>query len=67
MGYMESDLMWYEHQCEVKEKELPVCSICGEVIWGDYAYILDEEIYCEDCWDEFSRDCRVFTESLMVS
>lgn len=67
MGYMEDTLKWWEDRDEKFAKELPHCSVCGEPIYDDYTYILDEEYYCEECWEEFSGDCRVSTDSLMVS
>ena len=31
------------------EKELPVCTCCGEVIQDDFYYEIDDEILCEEC------------------
>lgn len=31
------------------EKELPVCSECGEPIQDDYYYFINDEILCEEC------------------
>ena len=31
------------------EKELPVCSECGESIQDDYYFFINDEILCEEC------------------
>ena len=65
MTYMESDLMWYERESERFAEGLPHCSVCGNPIYDDYTYVLNDEYYCETCWEEFERECRVSTDLLV--
>ena len=53
----------YINDKDREEEELiklyPVCSNCGEHV-GDYHYVIDREIYCEECISDF----KVETEPL---
>ena len=38
---------------EKAASRLPVCDICGEHIYGQYEYHLDDMRLCEDCADDW--------------
>lgn len=39
----------------VSEKKLPVCTCCGNPIYEDHYYLIDEETLCEDCLNDLFR------------
>lgn len=53
--WLESDLARYEREHD--ESKLPDCCICGEKV-GEYMYIVDGEIYCEECFKDFANSCK---------
>ena len=56
--WLESDMARYERTEEEYEKSLPTCVICGEKVFGDYLYIVGEDIYCEECFEDYVDACR---------
>lgn len=55
----------HEAEIERRTRHLPICCVCEEHITSDYGYRIpgENDIFCEDCWDEFVRDnCRVDIE-----
>lgn len=52
----------YCEEQERKAKKLPICSQCGERIYDDYVYVIDGELYCEDCIDECREPVEHYIE-----
>ena len=50
------DFELYDAEQEEKAEKLPRCSCCGEPIFDDYFYRIDDEIYCEDCLNNEFRE-----------
>ena len=50
----------YDYRCENKAaKKKFDCSECGYGIFvGDVYFEIDENIICEDCMEEFKRECE---------
>lgn len=45
------------------EKELPVCTCCGEPIQDDFYYEIDDEILCEECLkDNYRKSVEDYIE-----
>ena len=65
MFYSDNPAWDYDRYCEEREEQMqkhPECSCCGEYITDDFCYVIDGDIYCEECLkDEFRR----LTEDLM--
>ncbi len=40
---------------EEYENRLPTCGGCGEKITGEYLYDVDDELFCEECFNERYR------------
>lgn len=52
---------YYEEKCIEEEKLLklyPVCSKCKEHV-GDYHYVIDNEIICEECIEDFKVETQI--------
>ena len=52
------DLNRYEREQEYYYENCPNCDICGEPIFGEYLWEVEDTIYCEDCFDKFCDDHR---------
>lgn len=63
--WLETDLARYERQQEAYENALPECRCCGEKIYGEYAWRINDELLCEECLNEYLYDCRVSVEDLI--
>lgn len=63
--WAEADLARKEREDQKYLESLPVCEMCGEPIQSDFTYVIDGANYCEDCAEEWLRDIRVSTESLV--
>ena len=37
------------------ERKLPVCTVCGNTIYEDYYFLVDDETLCEDCMNDLYR------------
>ena len=60
--WLESDLARYEGKMAWLEENSPECCECGEIITGDTAYLIDGDIYCEDCIDSHKIDVTQYIE-----
>ena len=45
----------YDDECDRAERERPVCCSCGQPIWEDKAYLVNDCWFCADknCESEF--------------
>lgn len=48
----------YDREQTEQLKRLPKCSCCGDPIQGEMLYVINGELYCEDCID----DCRKYVD-----
>ena len=58
MSYIQDNYdLWAAHDAEQERKlnSLPTCSICEEPIQDDYCYVIDDEIFCAHCLNEYFR------------
>ena len=60
--WVTSDLNRYEREQAMWEKYAPICTECGEPIMDDEAYLLNGEIYCEDCVNQSRIDVTEYIE-----
>lgn len=44
-----ADFDRFEAEREAEESLLPICSECGERIYDCFAYVINDEVICEDC------------------
>lgn len=62
VDWVTSDLNRYEREQAMWEKYAPACAECGEVIMEDEAYLLNGEIFCEDCVNSHRIDVAEWIE-----
>ena len=43
------DFWRHEQEQEEQLKKLPKCQCCDEHIQDDYLFVVDDEIFCEEC------------------
>lgn len=59
---------WLNDQLE-EEQRRPVCHECENTIWGEKAYEIGGELYCQHCRDDIDIDPDdvelIYTEELM--
>ena len=60
--WVTQDLNRYEGKMAWLDANAPICCECGEKIFGDTAYLIDGEIYCEDCMDSHRIDVTEYIE-----
>lgn len=57
----------YERDVERTASRLPTCFYCGEPIWGDFVFALDDrKCVCEDCaegYEEFENAEKVSADA----
>lgn len=49
------DLENYYKQREEYEAQHPECFECGQTIFADWYYEIDDRFYCEDCMNDLFR------------
>lgn len=60
------DFLEYSSNQEEELRKRPVCDRCGEHIVEEDCYVLEDMVFCEDCFKEFAKkNFRVKTEKLM--
>ena len=64
IDWVTSDLNRYEREQALWEANAPICTECGETIMDDEAYLLNGEIYCEDCVNSARIDVAEYIEDL---
>lgn len=59
----------YTHFCDERDAELygweksrPICTMCREHIMDEFAYDIEGEFLCEDCFDEYKKRFQVDLE-----
>lgn len=45
----------YDAEQQRQLQKLPVCSYCGEPVLDDFLYLINDEIMCITCLNEFFR------------
>lgn len=59
---------WLDDEAK-KERLRPVCHGCWNAIWGEKAYEIDGELYCQNCRDDMDVDPDdveiLYTEDIM--
>lgn len=63
MGIPDNYSQWARHDAEQEAALhlLPVCSECGEHIQAETCFVVNDEIICEECMEQF----RKYTDDLM--
>lgn len=57
------DFERFDAEQEKKIEKLPICCICNEHIQDDTCYVINDEVFCEECHNsEFKKR----TEDLIV-
>lgn len=54
---MDNYSMWEEHDAEQERQfeRLPECSCCGEKIQDEFLYLINDEVICIHCLNEYFR------------
>ena len=53
----------YDREAEYEES-LPTCDCCGEKIFGEHLWVINGELWCEDCIDNCKASVDRFMEDL---
>lgn len=59
----EKDFERYDAEQQAKLDKLPRCCICNEHIQEDTCYVINDEVFCEEC---HNKEFKKWTDDLIV-
>lgn len=56
--------LWERHDKNQNRRleKYPVCCVCGEHIQDDFLYVIDNDLFCESCMDDYRQPTEKYME-----